>query len=152
MMKKKTQSVIDIYLAWPIVIIAILLLGDIVLWLTEPRGALILLPFILIATAFALLLYFTRQSKLQGALQAYAIGACEVHTTIFDEMPTPYCMSMSVAMSCGRTAAFVKSPGIVRMPGISCRCFRISIRRCWRRMTSSWRSTRIIRIENISSI
>ena len=52
----------------------------------------ILLPFILIATAFALLLYFTRQSKLQGALQAYAIGACEVHTTIFDEMPTPYCM------------------------------------------------------------
>lgn len=92
MMKKKTQSVIDIYLAWPIVIIAILLLGDIVLWLTEPRGALILLPFILIATAFALLLYFTRQSKLQGALQAYAIGACEVHTTIFDEMPTPYCM------------------------------------------------------------
>lgn len=92
MMKKKTQSVIDIYLAWPIVIIAILLLGDIVLWLTEPRGALILLPFILIAAAFALLLYFTRQSKLQGALQAYAIGACEVHTTIFDEMPTPYCM------------------------------------------------------------
>lgn len=92
MMKKKTQSVIDIYLAWPIVIIAILLLGDIVLWLTEPRGALILLPFILIATAFALLLYFTCQSKLQGALQAYAIGACEVHTTIFDEMPTPYCM------------------------------------------------------------
>lgn len=92
MMKKKTQSVIDIYLAWPIVIIAILLLGDIVLWLTEPRGALILLPFILIAVAFALLLYFTRQSKLQGALQAYAIGACEVHTTIFDEMPTPYCM------------------------------------------------------------
>ena len=92
MMKKKTQSVIYIYLAWPIVIIAILLLGDIVLWLTEPRGALILLPFILIATAFALLLYFTRQSKLQGALQAYAIGACEVHTTIFDEMPTPYCM------------------------------------------------------------
>ena len=92
MMKKKIQSVIDIYLAWPIVIIAILLLGDIVLWLTEPRGALILLPFILIATAFALLLYFTRQSKLQGALQAYAIGACEVHTTIFDEMPTPYCM------------------------------------------------------------
>ena len=92
MMKKKTQSVIDIYLAWPIVIIAILLLGDIVLWLTEPRGALILLPFILIATAFALLLYFTRQSKLQGALQAYAIGACEVHTIIFDEMPTPYCM------------------------------------------------------------
>lgn len=92
MMKKKTQSVIDIYLAWPIVIIAILLLGDIVLWLTEPRGALILLPFILIASAFALLLYFTRQSKLQGALQAYAIGACEVHTTIFDEMPTPYCM------------------------------------------------------------
>ena len=92
MMKKKTQSVIDIYLAWPIVIIAILLLGDIVLWLTEPRGALILLPFILIATAFALLLYFTRQSKLQGALQAYAIGACEVHTTIFNEMPTPYCM------------------------------------------------------------
>ena len=92
MMKKKTQSVIDIYLAWPIVIIAILLLGDIVLWLTEPRGALILLPFILIATAFALLLYFTRQSKLQGALQAYAIGTCEVHTTIFDEMPTPYCM------------------------------------------------------------
>lgn len=92
MMKKKTQSVIDIYMAWPIVIIAILLLGDIVLWLTEPRGALILLPFILIAAAFALLLYFTRQSKLQGALQAYAIGACEVHTTIFDEMPTPYCM------------------------------------------------------------
>ena len=92
MMKIKTQSVIYIYLAWPIVIIAILLLGDIVLWLTEPRGALILLPFILIATAFALLLYFTRQSKLQGALQAYAIGACEVHTTIFDEMPTPYCM------------------------------------------------------------
>lgn len=92
MMKKKTQSVIDIYLAWPLVIIAILLLGDIVLWLTEPRGALILLPFILIAAAFALLLYFTRQSKLQGALQAYAIGACEVHTTIFDEMPTPYCM------------------------------------------------------------
>ena len=92
MMKKKTQSVIEIYLAWPIVIIAILLLGDIVLWLTEPRGALILLPFILIAAAFALLLYFTRQSKLQGALQAYAIGACEVHTTIFDEMPTPYCM------------------------------------------------------------
>ena len=92
MMKKKTQSVIDIYLAWPLAIIAILLLGDIVLWLTEPRGALILLPFILIATAFALMLYFTRQSKLQGALQAYAIGASEVHTTIFDEMPMPYCM------------------------------------------------------------
>ncbi len=92
MMKKKPQSVIDIYLAWPLAIIAILLLGDIVLWLTEPRGALILLPFILIATAFALLLYFTRQSKLQGALQAYAIGASEVHTTIFDEMPMPYCM------------------------------------------------------------
>lgn len=34
MMKKKTQSVIDIYLAWPLAIIAILLLGDIVLWLT----------------------------------------------------------------------------------------------------------------------
>lgn len=92
MMKKKPQSVIDIYLAWPLAVIAILLLGDIVLWLTEPRGALILLPFILIATAFALLLYFTRQSKLQGALQAYAIGASEVHTTIFDEMPMPYCM------------------------------------------------------------
>lgn len=91
-MKKKPQSVIDIYLAWPLAVIAILLLGDIVLWLTEPRGALILLPFILIATAFALLLYFTRQSKLQGALQAYAIGASEVHTTIFDEMPMPYCM------------------------------------------------------------
>lgn len=92
MMKKKTQSVIDIYLSWPLAIIAILLLGDIVLWLTEPRGALILLPFILIVTAFALMLYFTRQSKLQGALQAYAIGASEVHTTIFDEMPMPYCM------------------------------------------------------------
>ena len=92
MMKKKPQSVIDIYLAWPLAVIAILLLGDIVLWLTEPRGALILLPFILIATAFALMLYFTRQSKLQGALQAYAIGASEVHTTIFDEMPMPYCM------------------------------------------------------------
>lgn len=92
MMKKKPQSVIDIYLAWPLAVIAILLLGDVVLWLTEPRGALILLPFILIATAFALLLYFTRQSKLQGALQAYAIGASEVHTTIFDEMPMPYCM------------------------------------------------------------
>lgn len=92
MMKKKPQSVIDIYLAWPLAVIAILLLSDIVLWLTEPRGALILLPFILIATAFALLLYFTRQSKLQGALQAYAIGASEVHTTIFDEMPMPYCM------------------------------------------------------------
>lgn len=92
MMKKKPQSVIDIYLAWPLAIIAILLLGDIVLWLTEPRGALILLPFILIAAAFALMLYFTRQSKLQGALQAYAIGASEVHTTIFDEMPMPYCM------------------------------------------------------------
>lgn len=92
MIKKKPQSVIDIYLAWPLAVIAILLLGDIVLWLTEPRGALILLPFILIATAFALLLYFTRQSKLQGALQAYAIGASEVHTTIFDEMPMPYCM------------------------------------------------------------
>ena len=92
MMKKKPQSVIDIYLAWPLAVIAILLLGDIVLWLTEPRGALILLPFILIATAFALLLYFTRQSKLQGALQAYSIGASEVHTTIFDEMPMPYCM------------------------------------------------------------
>lgn len=92
MMKKKPQSVIDIYLAWPLAVIAILLLGDIVLWLTEPRGALILLPFILIATALALLLYFTRQSKLQGALQAYAIGASEVHTTIFDEMPMPYCM------------------------------------------------------------
>lgn len=92
MMKKKPQSVIDIYMAWPLAVIAILLLGDIVLWLTEPRGALILLPFILIATAFALLLYFTRQSKLQGALQAYAIGASEVHTTIFDEMPMPYCM------------------------------------------------------------
>lgn len=92
MMKKKPQSVIDIYLAWPLAVIAILLLGDIVLWLTEPRGALILLPFILIAAAFALMLYFTRQSKLQGALQAYAIGACEVHTTIFDEMPMPYCM------------------------------------------------------------
>lgn len=92
MMKKKPQSVIDIYLAWPLAVIAILLLGDIVLWLTEPRGALILLPFILIAAAFALLLYFTRQSKLQGALQAYAIGASEVHTTIFDEMPMPYCM------------------------------------------------------------
>lgn len=92
MIKKKPQSVIDIYLAWPLAVIAILLLGDIVLWLTEPRGALILLPFILIATAFALLLYFTRQSKLQGALQAYAIGAGEVHTTIFDEMPMPYCM------------------------------------------------------------
>ncbi len=92
MMKKKSQSVIDIYLAWPLAIVAILLLGDVVLWLTEPRGALILLPFILIATSFALLLYFTRQSKLQGALQAYAIGACEVHTTIFDEMPMPYCM------------------------------------------------------------
>ncbi|MDO5834519.1 MAG: DHH family phosphoesterase [Lachnospiraceae bacterium] len=91
-MKKKPQSVIDIYLAWPLAVIAILLLGDVVLWLTEPRGALILLPFILIATAFALLLYFTRQSKLQGALQAYAIGASEVHTTIFDEMPMPYCM------------------------------------------------------------
>ena len=51
-----------------------------------------MLPFILIAAAFALLLYFTRQSKLQGALQAYAIGASEVHTTIFDEMPMPYCM------------------------------------------------------------
>lgn len=92
MMKKKPQSVIDIYLAWPLAVIAILLLGDIVLWLTEPRGALILLPFILIAAAFALMLYFTRQSKLQGALQAYAIGASEVHTTIFDEMPMPYCM------------------------------------------------------------
>lgn len=92
MMKKKPQSVIDIYLAWPLVMIAIMLLGDIVLWLTEPRGALILLPFILIAAAFALMLYFTRQSKLQGALQAYAIGASEVHTTIFDEMPMPYCM------------------------------------------------------------
>lgn len=92
MMKKKPQSVIDIYLAWPLAVIAILLLGDIVLWLTEPRGALIMLPFILIAAAFALLLYFTRQSKLQGALQAYAIGASEVHTTIFDEMPMPYCM------------------------------------------------------------
>lgn len=92
MIKKKPQSVIDIYLAWPLVVIAILLLGDIVLWLTEPRGALILLPFILIAAAFALMLYFTRQSKLQGALQAYAIGASEVHTTIFDEMPMPYCM------------------------------------------------------------
>ena len=92
MMKKKPQSVIDIYLAWPHAVIAILLLGDIVLWLTEPRGALIMLPFILIAAAFALLLYFTRQSKLQGALQAYAIGASEVHTTIFDEMPMPYCM------------------------------------------------------------
>ena len=92
MMKKKPQSVIDIYLAWPLAVIAILLLGDIVLWMTEPRGALILLPFILIAAAFALMLYFTRQSKLQGALQAYAIGASEVHTTIFDEMPMPYCM------------------------------------------------------------
>ena len=92
MMKKKPQSVIDIYLAWPLAVIAILLLGDIVLWLTEPRGALILLPFILIAAAFALMLYVTRQSKLQGALQAYAIGASEVHTTIFDEMPMPYCM------------------------------------------------------------
>lgn len=92
MIKKKPQSVIDIYLAWPLAVIAILLLGDIVLWLTEPRGALILLPFILIAAAFALMLYFTRQSKLQGALQAYAIGASEVHTTIFDEMPMPYCM------------------------------------------------------------
>ena len=92
MMKKKPQSVIDIYLAWPLLIIAIMLLGDIVLWVTEPRAALILLPFLLMASAFALMLYFTRQSKLQGALQAYAIGASEVHTAIFDEMPMPYCM------------------------------------------------------------
>ncbi len=92
MMKKKPQSVIDLYFTWPIAFIVIMVLADLLFWWLDPLAALVLIPFLLIAVALALTLYFTRQSKLQGALQAYAIGASEVHTAIFDEMPMPYCM------------------------------------------------------------
>ncbi|HCS67721.1 MAG TPA: DHH family phosphoesterase [Oribacterium sp.] len=91
-MKKKPQSVIDLYFTWPIAFIVIMVLADLLFWWLDPLAALVLIPFLLIAVALALTLYFTRQSKLQGALQAYAIGASEVHTAIFDEMPMPYCM------------------------------------------------------------
>lgn len=92
MKMKNPQFIIEQYFSWPFILAMILVAANIILAFLEPHAALILAPFILIYIALALYVYITSKTRLHAALQAYAMGASAIHSELFNEMPTPYCM------------------------------------------------------------
>ena len=90
--RKKSRSLMDVYLTWPMILSVIFVSADIVLWFVNVQAAMILLLFVFIYYAFAFWLYFSRQGKLLSAVEKYAIGSNAVQSQLFHEMPTPYCL------------------------------------------------------------
>ncbi len=89
---KNPKSLIESYFSWPFILVFIIVIANIILAFTVPHAAFVLSPFIVIYIAVATYIYLTRKTKLHAALQAYAMGASDVHSELFNEMPTPYCM------------------------------------------------------------
>lgn len=90
--KKKNHSLIDLYLAWPLILSGLLLLAVVVVWAFSPRAALVLALFVLVYFAVALWLYLTRRTGFLSGLLDFSLGSNAVQSELLNQMPTAYAL------------------------------------------------------------
>lgn len=92
MNNKKSNGLLEVYLRWPVLMTALLLLLEIAVAFFAPNALGLVLGFVLIYIAISCWIYFSQKKRLLGALERFSFGANEVNTALFSEMPTPYCI------------------------------------------------------------
>lgn len=90
--KRKNRSLIDLYLAWPLLLTGLLVLAVFAVWAFSPQAALVLAFFVLLYVAVALWLYLTRKTGFVSGLMEFSIGANAVQSELLRQMPAPYAL------------------------------------------------------------
>ncbi len=103
---KKSRSLIDVYLAWPLWLTLLLIPPVMILGFLSLKAAMILLCFVLVYFGIAYWLYFTRRTTLLSGLLEFSIASSEVQSELFREMPTAYCIVDNNGKILWRNTAF----------------------------------------------
>lgn len=87
---KKIRSLIDSYLMWPLIFVALMIPPLIIVEIISIKAGMVLLFFYIFYAILAVWLYASRKKRLLAGLLDFAVSSNEVQAELFREMPFAY--------------------------------------------------------------